>query len=636
MRRRNSAGRATRFGIALALTIGTGGFVGAVTLVGTATPAGALGCVAAGTTGLTTAQIVTANLTGPQTINASGCDLGIYVPPGTSGITITDVTVTNANDHGIFVKDASNITISNSTVTGNGVAPSAGIAENKAIELVGTSNSFVTGNTVTANTADGGIGVADDGPIDPGAPDTSTAPTQALNDTVNNNTSSGNYGGCGIVFAQYNAGPAAGVSGGTISGNTVAGSPGVFGPHGPVIGGIVVATDAPGGTVTGVTVTGNTITGAGIPGVVVHSNAPNDTVNNIAVTNNTLSLDDWLAADGPPVPAAIIVAASPIPPPVTPALSNITLTGNTISQEFYGIWQAGATSTTTTPNTTTTFPGGQDVFTVPVPGTGYWQVAADGGVFNFGSASYYGSMGGKALNAPVVGISHTLDQGGYWEVASDGGIFNFGDAVFYGSMGGKALNAPVVGIDPTPYGQAVAPATPKPAGKGYWEVASDGGIFNFGDAGFYGSMGGKPLNAKIVGMTANPADGHGYWEVASDGGVFSFGTAGFYGSMGGKALNAPIVGMAATPDGKGYWLVASDGGVFSFGDAAYAGSMGGKPLNAPIVGIEASPDGKGYWLTASDGGVFSFGTAHFFGSEGGTKLVKPMVGAAAVGVTASA
>ena len=51
-------------------------------------------------------------------------------------------------------------------------------------------------------------------------------------------------------------------------------------------------------------------------------------------------------------------------------------------------------------------------------------------------------------------------------------------------------------------------------------------------------------------------DGKGYWLVAIDGGVFAFGDAGFYGSMGGTPLNQPIVGMAATPDGKGYWLVA--------------------------------------------------------------------------------
>ena len=35
-----------------------------------------------------------------------------------------------------------------------------------------------------------------------------------------------------------------------------------------------------------------------------------------------------------------------------------------------------------------------------------------------------------------------------------------------------------------------------------------------------------------------------------DGGVFTYGNAAFYGSTGGLPLNAPIVGMAATPDGR--------------------------------------------------------------------------------------
>jgi ribosomal protein L24E len=74
-----------------------------------------------------------------------------------------------------------------------------------------------------------------------------------------------------------------------------------------------------------------------------------------------------------------------------------------------------------------------------------------------------------------------------------------------------------------------------------------------------------------VGMAATP-DGRGYWLVASDGGIFAFGDAGFYGSTGAMHLNQPIVGMTATPDGRGYWLVASDGGIFAFGDAAFYGS----------------------------------------------------------------
>jgi hypothetical protein len=74
--------------------------------------------------------------------------------------------------------------------------------------------------------------------------------------------------------------------------------------------------------------------------------------------------------------------------------------------------------------------------------------------------------------------------------------------------------------------------------------------------------------------------------VASDGGIFAFGDAAFFGSTGSLHLNQPIVGMAATPDGQGYWLVASDGGIFAFGDAAFLGSMGGQPLNKPIVGMK--------------------------------------------------
>jgi hypothetical protein len=38
--------------------------------------------------------------------------------------------------------------------------------------------------------------------------------------------------------------------------------------------------------------------------------------------------------------------------------------------------------------------------------------------------------GGGHLNAPVVGMARTPDDDGYWEVAADGGIFSFGDAVF--------------------------------------------------------------------------------------------------------------------------------------------------------------------------------------------------------------
>jgi ribosomal protein L24E len=80
--------------------------------------------------------------------------------------------------------------------------------------------------------------------------------------------------------------------------------------------------------------------------------------------------------------------------------------------------------------------------------------------------------------------------------------------------------------------------------------------------------------------------GNGYWLVASDGGIFAFGDAKFFGSTGGIRLNQPIVGMAPTPSGNGYYLVAADGGVFNFGDAAFLGSAAGVALG-PVVGMVA-------------------------------------------------
>ena len=92
------------------------------------------------------------------------------------------------------------------------------------------------------------------------------------------------------------------------------------------------------------------------------------------------------------------------------------------------------------------------------------------------------------------------------------------------------------------------------------------------------------------------ATASGYWLVASDGGIFSFGDATFDGSTGSLHLDGSIVGMAATPTAAGTGWGASDGGVGSFGDAACHGSAGSVKLNKPIVGIAATPDGGGYWM----------------------------------------
>lgn len=90
------------------------------------------------------------------------------------------------------------------------------------------------------------------------------------------------------------------------------------------------------------------------------------------------------------------------------------------------------------------------------------------------------TYGCSPLPAPAVGMASS-GAGGYWLADKSGTVADCGSAAGLGSREDEYLNAPVVGIASTP------------DGRGYWEVAADGGVFAFGDAGFYGSAGGGPL-----------------------------------------------------------------------------------------------------------------------------------------------
>jgi peptidoglycan hydrolase-like amidase len=225
----------------------------------------------------------------------------------------------------------------------------------------------------------------------------------------------------------------------------------------------------------------------------------------------------------------------------------------------------------------------------------------------YGPATLENLPGGTTLagDQPSGGV------GGYWVNATDGGIFSFGNAQFYGSTGSIHLNQPVVAIASTH------------DAAGYWEVATDGGVFSFGDASFLGSTGSIRLNKPMVGMATTP-DGGGYWLVASDGGIFAYGDAQFYGSTGSLRLNKPVIGMVPTHDGGGYWLIASDGGLFAFGDAQFHGSLGSTPPPTPIVGVAPSPDGGGYWMLEANGTSHAFGDAPSVGLSGNSPALSTM------------
>ena len=257
--------------------------------------------------------------------------------------------------------------------------------------------------------------------------------------------------------------------------------------------------------------------------------------------------------------------------------------------------------------------------------TGYWEVGADGGIFSFGDATFYGSMGGTHLNEPIVGMAAAADGKGYWLVATDGGVFAFGDATFYGSAATLALRAPIVGITATP------------SGHGYWLVGADGGVYAYGDAGFYGSWPSRNPQSSgmppwpMIGLVASP-DGRGYTLADLNGlGGYVFGDygtchVGIEGQFSDLYTATAAVGSSS---GDSCWVTSSDGGVFTGGSARFFGSMGGHHLNAPIVGVALGPGAGGYWLAASDGGVFAFGDAVYLGSMGGTALNRPIVGMAA-------
>ena len=145
-----------------------------------------------------------------------------------------------------------------------------------------------------------------------------------------------------------------------------------------------------------------------------------------------------------------------------------------------------------------------------------------------------------------------------------------------------------------------------PDGKGYWLVASDGGIFSYGDAQFYGSTGNLVLNKPVVAMAATAA-GNGYWLAAADGGIFSFGTTTFFGS--GPQVAPGVTdfnSFAVSTDGGGYIMAnASRGYLLNFGDARYGG-IGFNPADtSPLAGLTqpVASANYSYWDATQAGGV---------------------------------
>ena len=219
---------------------------------------------------------------------------------------------------------------------------------------------------------------------------------------------------------------------------------------------------------------------------------------------------------------------------------------------------------------------------------------------------------------PVVGMVPTVGDRGYFLVASDGGVFSFGNAPFLGSLPGDRVTpaAPITGI--------VAANTD----RGYFLVGEDGGVFAFGSVPYLGSLPGEGVTTdNIVGIASTPS-GNGYWLVAWTGTVYAFGQAKHFGTA--KGAPTPVSAIAGTPTGGGYWIATEGGSVYAYGNAKSFGTLPALKVTPtlPVIGIVHTTGTQGYWLLGTDGGIFAFGDAHFYGSLPGlTVHVMDIVGA---------
>ena len=221
---------------------------------------------------------------------ANGIDVDGLNHPGLTGVSISNLTVQNAQIEGILLTNVSSSVVQNTHVIKNNIAldistftcpgipnweTGEGFDCGEGIHLSGVDHSVIANNLVEQNS--GGILLSDD--------------TGATHDNlVMGNTVQDNPSDCGITLASHplaGAGPtAAGVYHNTITGN--------FSKHNgyqvPGAGaGVGIFSPAPFTKNYGNVVVNNTLTDNGLPGVALHAHAPGATLNDNMIAGNTMA-----------------------------------------------------------------------------------------------------------------------------------------------------------------------------------------------------------------------------------------------------------------------------------------------------------------------------------------------------------
>jgi hypothetical protein len=209
-----------------------------------------------------------------------------------------------------------------------------------------------------------------------------------------------------------------------------------------------------------------------------------------------------------------------------------------------------------------------DVIGLSAPGTGdgYAAVAASGLVLTYGNVTAAGTAVGKGS---ATAIATTRTGQGYWVLMADGGIYPFGDARYFGSPKRRGTKTRSVAIHPAPLD------------TGYWVLGLDGSVRAFGSA---TSMGAAHGPDTPVGLAAS-ASGDGVLVLFDSGRVAALGNATTAGDLAGvtSRWSHPAVAIVSAPFGDGYVISSRDGGLFSFAGAPVLGSFAGS--GATAVGL---------------------------------------------------
>jgi parallel beta-helix repeat protein len=224
-------------------------------------------------------------------IDATGLSRGISVdgfhhPGAVDHVVVRNFTVKNANNEGILVWNASDVTIADNRVLNNnqglsnGACPTVEPPDTPAgedfdcgegIHLTGADHSTVASNLVAHNS--GGILLSDD-----------SGPTH--DNLIGGNVVRDNPSDCGITLASHKPVAPNGVFHNTISDNLSARNGRAVNGAGAGVG---LFTPAPGTATYGNVVLHNRLINNGLPGVAMHSHAPFQNLNDNAIVGNYIA-----------------------------------------------------------------------------------------------------------------------------------------------------------------------------------------------------------------------------------------------------------------------------------------------------------------------------------------------------------